>query len=249
MIKPFDFPEIDELFKELFSKLFKESGRGAILIVTAHVEDFLTDLIKAILPTEANKVQQNRLFNYPGTLSSLSSKIELAYAFRLISKNLYESLNALRKIRNDAAHSNGQFDLNELNQKMKQVYNLGEGAMYVINKISTEMMVKSKFNSLEAYFDDKEITSDNRKKYVQEILENKELMSSIEKQLPHWELLNGVCLICGMIFYEKVRIAKITNDINILSDLLPKGDGDIERISKSYNSYTKAEKQQANKNA
>jgi hypothetical protein len=42
---PFDYPEIHELFSDLFKELFNESGRGAILISTTYVEQHLTKLI------------------------------------------------------------------------------------------------------------------------------------------------------------------------------------------------------------
>lgn len=48
---PFDYPEVQELFSHLFDKLLTESGRGAILISTAYVEDHLTKLIEDILPS------------------------------------------------------------------------------------------------------------------------------------------------------------------------------------------------------
>ena len=66
---PFDYPEIHELFSDLFKELFNESGRGAILISTTYVEQHLTKLIEAVLPADISKKEKERLFLYPGPLS------------------------------------------------------------------------------------------------------------------------------------------------------------------------------------
>lgn len=144
MIDPFDHAEIKHLTGILLNNIFDESGRGAILIATSHVEDHLTKLIEVTLPKGISNNHKNKLLKYPGPLSSFSAKIELAYVFRLINKNLYDSLNSLRKIRNDAAHNPSKFELHELNERLKSVYNLGDGVSNFIKKISTEMIIRKK---------------------------------------------------------------------------------------------------------
>ena len=77
----FEHPEIKKLFDELFEKLLDESGRGAILIATARAEDFLSDLIKAVLPNEISRDDKRKIIK-----DSFYSKITYSYAFRLINR-------------------------------------------------------------------------------------------------------------------------------------------------------------------
>ncbi|MEP5944878.1 MAG: hypothetical protein ABJ356_09975, partial [Balneola sp.] len=91
---PFDYEEIRSLRIKLIKEAFNESNRGFLLVGTAYVEEQLTKLIDDFLPNQS-KSYRKKLFEYPGQLSSLSSKIELAYCFRIIGEKLYNSLNIL----------------------------------------------------------------------------------------------------------------------------------------------------------
>lgn len=221
MVSPFDHPEITELFNTLLDKLLEESGRGALLIATTHVDDHLTKLIKEVLPKDISKKHTNTLFKYPGALSSFSAKIELAYAFRLINQNLYDCLNALRKIRNDAAHSPSILNLYELNEKLKEIYNLGPTVPNLIREISMKMIVQTKVNAVKNIFDEFEFTDEKKQRQMEEIFADKEKIAVIEKQVPFWELINGLCLICGLIVSQRGKISLLTKDINTWGDLLP----------------------------
>ena len=76
----FDYPEFNNTFNELFNKLLKESGRGAVLIGTSYVEEHLQKFILNILPSDEKKYI-SRLLNYPGPLSSFFSKIGAELCF------------------------------------------------------------------------------------------------------------------------------------------------------------------------
>jgi hypothetical protein len=52
-----------------------------------------------------NNEQQSELFGTEGTLSSLSSKIKIAFAFEIIDKDLRDQFDKIREIRNAFAHS------------------------------------------------------------------------------------------------------------------------------------------------
>lgn len=215
----FTHPEIKELYRQLLTKLLDESGRGAILIATSHVEDFLVKLLDEVFPKDISKKQKDILLKYPGHLSSFSSKIELAYAFRLISKNLYTSINALRRIRNDAAHSPAEFNLIDLNEKLKEVYNLGEHTPYFIRKISTEMLLETKMVAVKEIIEEWNVSKDEKRQKLLELFEDKETSDELNKQLPFWELIHGICFICAIIVYEKEAISKLTNDITTWGSL------------------------------
>ena len=76
-MKIFEHPEIKSLYDELYGKLLEESGRGAILIATAKAEDFLTDLIKSVLPSELSRDEKKKIIN-----GTFHSKITIAYKLR-----------------------------------------------------------------------------------------------------------------------------------------------------------------------
>ncbi|MCB9222911.1 MAG: hypothetical protein R2780_13400 [Crocinitomicaceae bacterium] len=146
--------EIIDLMPEIAKKIANESDRGAILIGTSYVEIQLEKFILEILPEQSNKYQ-TRLLNYPGPLSSFSSKIELLYAFRYINLTHYNSLNSLRKIRNKAAHEKREFKLtdyrNDLNSAFGE-FKHGKEAIenevkqYQIEQLTTSFMKLKKID-------------------------------------------------------------------------------------------------------
>lgn len=218
-MNPYGEDELKKLFQELNDKLFDESGRGTILIATAYLDDFLTQLIEAVLPKNISKKNKERLFKYPGTLSSFSSKIELAYAFRLIEIELYNSLNALRSIRNDAAHSLEKFELVELNDKMKNIYNFHQGVYLFIKKISLDMIKHNKRVGLLETMEELKIANDERERMIDEMFEKDENKKVIEEQVPRYEVINGLCAICSILLYKRDSIKDLLKDIDTLDDL------------------------------
>lgn len=212
----FEHPKISKLFDELFEKLFDESGRGAILIATAHAEDFLTDLIEAVLPKEISRDDKRKIIK-----GTFYSKIAHSFAFRLINKQLYDSLNALRDVRNDAAHSSSKFELHELNEKMNKVYDLGPNIRAMINDMSTELILGSKLISLKGILDEVDYSEEIKKEYLLEIFKNPEKQKIINKQLPYWELITGLCIMCGIIVHKKDKIKRIEKEMTTWDNLLP----------------------------
>ena len=218
----FEYPEFNDTFNELFDKLLKETGRGAILIGTSYIEDHLERFILRILPNSEKKYT-SRLFNYPGPLSSFSAKIELSYAFRLISEKTYNSLNHLRKIRNEAAHSSKDFTLTD--RDIDKVFNLGEGFMTMVHQSSAEMMIKMKVESLKnslAKIDGMDEEKINNS--ISSSLQDKKTIEILEKQLPHWKLIFGLSMICGMLrFYSDETTDKL-NGKETWSNIKTKND-------------------------
>lgn len=209
-ISIYDYPEFNETFNELFDKLLNESGRGAILIGTSYVEEHLEKFILKVLPNNQKKYT-SRLLNYPGPLSSFSAKLELSYAFRLIPEETYKSLNNLRKFRNEAAHSSKDFCLSKID--IDTVFNLGEGLRTMISNSSAEMMLKMKTETLKISLS--EIDGMDEEKindFISTKFQEKESLEILEKQWPHWKLIVGLSLICGMLrFYSDETMDKLGN--------------------------------------
>jgi hypothetical protein len=219
MSSPFDRPEIIELDRVLSDSLFNESGRGALLIATSYTEEYLTKLIEEALPVEITINHRNKLFFYPGPLSSLSSKIELAYCFRLIDKEIYECLNALRKIRNDAAHSRSEFALHELTEKLISVYNMGPGVYTLINELSTKFVVKQRIEGVERILIEHGFSEKDKEKKLMELFSSPERIEEVKRAIPFWELRLGVCLLCFLLLDQKDKLAALTKGIRTWGDL------------------------------
>lgn len=217
-MSPFEYPEVKEIFSHLFDTLLNESERGSIIIGTTKVEEQLEKYIRKILPNDS-KTYTKKLLDYPGVLSSFSSKIELAYAFRLIDKNLYTSLNALRKIRNEAAHSSNSFSISEIRGRFEEVFNLGPSIAIFIRNQAMKMMMELKIENIKRIFDEHNLTDEQKREQWKSFVENKELMDSVEKQIPSWELIYGLSLICGIIKHEEEETIKLLNYSKTWSDL------------------------------
>lgn len=218
-MKPFAYPEIQELIIELQTKLLPESGRGAILIGTSYVEEHLTKFIEKVLPSDKGEKHKSSLLNYPGPLSSFSDKIELAFAFRLIDEKLYNSLTALRQIRNNAAHGSTSFSLIELKNRMDKVYNFGPAFPEHVRKEAMEMMMNIKINSFKQIINESELSDEDKKIVYEKVKENKEITDSLKEELPHWELIYGLSFICGYLVYERERILTLINRSKTWGDL------------------------------
>ena len=91
--------------------LIDESDRGAVIVAAAILEDELDELLKGII--QSNKITKKALgemFNLNGPLSNFSSKALICYGFGLISKDIFNDLTKIRKLRNKFAHSSGEVD-------------------------------------------------------------------------------------------------------------------------------------------
>lgn len=95
----------------LATALSKESDRGCAIIGASFLEDQLEDLIRAICRSDEEAV--DRLFEGYAPFATFSARIQAAFALRLISKELRNQLDLVRRIRNDFAHEQGPLSFNE----------------------------------------------------------------------------------------------------------------------------------------
>lgn len=182
---------------EFMMKLTNESERGAVLIGASKVEIFLEDLIRALLPS-VEKRYTSKLLSYPGPLSSFSGKIELCFAFRIIDERVYKSLTALRKIRNDAAHSNEIFSLKKLNKVMEEIYDFEDGFPRVVHERSFTLLSNwkkgvAKQSLIDQNFDLEEIGFEQLWK---ETLVDPDTNDTFQEHLRVWKLAFGLTLLC-----------------------------------------------------
>lgn len=193
-LKKMDDPSYPELNADMMILLTNESERGAILIGTGKVEEYLGKLIITLLPSK-NKRYLSRLLNYPGALSSFAAKIELCYAFRIINRRIYDSLNAIRKIRNIAAHSSDTFSLQDKEMELEAIYDFEEGMPYFIHEMSYDKLIKWKRIQIQKVLEDngrEDIFEEEwKKRFVdQDPLQNESMI----EQLRMWKLVFGLSI-------------------------------------------------------
>jgi hypothetical protein len=192
-------------------KITNESERGAVLIGGNEIDERLEKLITEILPNKS-KSYKSRLLNYPGPLSSFSGKIELLYAFRIFDKRLYESLNTLRKIRNDAAHSSKLFSIQSIKEKLDSIYNFEEGFSDVAHKMAFDFLIKHKKENLKTSIENSEFSKDlDYEKLWNEKVPNPENVPIIMEHLTIWKFAIGLVFIC-------LKIEAIIDDYSSISE-------------------------------
>jgi DNA-binding MltR family transcriptional regulator len=178
-------------------KLTNESERGAILIGASKVETYLENLITKILPL-SDKKYTSRLFNYPGPLSSFSGKIELCFAFRIINERVYNSLTALRKIRNDAAHSDKMFSFKDLNDDLERIYDFEHKFPEAVHSQSSKLLFNWKKSRAKESLIDNNIDPEQIgfERLWSDRLPDPEVDETFQEHLRVWKLAYGLTLLC-----------------------------------------------------
>jgi uncharacterized protein YlaN (UPF0358 family) len=87
------------LFSEVF---FPEPDRSAVIVGSSQIDIELTKLLSKVL--KPKKEKKDELLESDNPLSTLSSKINLAFRLGLIDDELKSLLNTFKKIRNDMSH-------------------------------------------------------------------------------------------------------------------------------------------------
>jgi DNA-binding MltR family transcriptional regulator len=83
---------------------------GSTILVAAQLEHDLLTLLRRQMP-KLSRTTDERLFEYPGPLSSFSSKIAVAYGLGLIPQSVQLELDVIRAVRNTFAHSEKKLSL------------------------------------------------------------------------------------------------------------------------------------------
>lgn len=90
---------------EYFRLLRKETDRGCAMIVAAHLDDKLGELLKACMVQDKEYEEEiAEFFRDPGPLGTFSARIKLARYLSIMSPQVRKDLDIIRKIRNDFGH-------------------------------------------------------------------------------------------------------------------------------------------------
>jgi DNA-binding MltR family transcriptional regulator len=97
--------------KEARFELTNESDRGCVLAGAALLEECIEARFRRYFDSrQISKSIQDSLFNSNGPLATFSGKIKLGYAIGLFSRETFNDIEAIRKLRNEAAHVSEDFD-------------------------------------------------------------------------------------------------------------------------------------------
>ena len=89
--------------EKIATQMMAEKGRGAILVGAARIDTALENLLKSVMAPGSPK--DDNLFKPERPLGTFSAKIALAARLSLIEKPVEKAIQAVRKTRNDFAHS------------------------------------------------------------------------------------------------------------------------------------------------
>jgi hypothetical protein len=110
---------------EYFKSLIDESDRGCVILVACRLDDALYELHESCIysnigPTQTSLV--DKLLSLHQPLGDFAARIQLAYAYGLVSRQDYRDLEVLRKMRNDAAHilqhTRFSFDIADIRERV-----------------------------------------------------------------------------------------------------------------------------------
>jgi hypothetical protein len=137
-----DDAHVMRVFTEVRDVILGESDRGAVLVGADVVNRHLQLLIERLLPDDMrDKATTNRLFNYPGMLSSFAARTDFARAAEMIGPNVYESIQKLRKLRNEVAHSLESFRLTDYQQTLGEMAELSDSMAEFISVTAREVVM------------------------------------------------------------------------------------------------------------
>jgi hypothetical protein len=208
-------PELNSYINEKLPILLSESDRGAVLIGISQIDNELQKLLEIIAPEDMTNKEKKWIER-----ATLASKLNIAYTCRLLPRNIFESINKLKQIRNDVAHNLEVFNLDDYDDLLKEIFeSLGDGVSVFIHNISIKYMVEQAITiMLKSKHNDKPILED-RIAAINHISENKTTQNIIEKPVIKMKLAVGILFISGIIIYERKKTLEIVQENKTFSSI------------------------------
>lgn len=149
----------DVNWDKYYETLIKESDRGSVIVGASMLEHLLEKLIrkKLFAATKGSRKESTKsLFERNGPFSSFWSNINFTYALGIIDEDIYNSLELIRKIRNEFAHNYDMvsFDDTKISNKMKKLIIL-ENKLSLLNQNGPENNNDKTNNSENTEIEDK----------------------------------------------------------------------------------------------
>ncbi|MGO6783509.1 hypothetical protein [Rhizobium ruizarguesonis] len=203
-------PDVDNA-QPLINEIFGESDRGATLIAVEILNGQLEKIIISKVPEfVASGKKLKDLMNFNGPFGTFSSKIKVAAVNRWLHERTYRSIEALRALRNEAAHSNIKFSLKNHDQQLDRFLDLGDGAPVHIHNIAMQTLMEAYVEGLtrEGERLSESIGTnpfDTPEKLQTALKNNPGWPEKLEEQLPRMKLAIGVYLFLGLLLAASDR--------------------------------------------
>ena len=105
------YPNLPDHVLKFRNQVDLESDRGAALYASSFLEFELEQLLTKYFVQ--NEKLKEKLFDFNGPLGTFLAKIVICYSLGLISKDMMDDMNIIRKIRNDFAHNHESISFND----------------------------------------------------------------------------------------------------------------------------------------
>jgi hypothetical protein len=203
-----DDPDVSQAFAKMLQEFASESDRGAVLIAADIVAAHLEVVIRELAPNEFGPKRLREMLNYPGVISSLAARTDVALMAGFISPVAYHSINTLRGLRNNAAHSQGGFRLKDNLDLLRKISDLGPGTTVNVNQFAIEAVVTPYFDSLlnkglEMERETGRNLFPDRTTILATLREHPDTMEALEERALRTELAFGVWLLLGLIAHKR----------------------------------------------
>jgi DNA-binding MltR family transcriptional regulator len=203
-------PDVEDVFRTVLTTLAAESDRGAVLIGAEIVNDHLTELFREKASSSASNTVLNRLIKYPGPLSSFSAKADMALVFGFLGESTHQSINVLRRIRNDAAHSQSEFSLLDHEERLYNILDLGPGMKGYISEKAVHIITENALLrawEINEEHDDEDLGAlfETKKEMIEFLSDSPKVMGALDQQLPRFQLGLAVAFICWAIVHARER--------------------------------------------
>jgi len=106
-----------KLFEQVVALVVSEEARIIPVIAAAYADERLEEMFKREIPDDVPGGRSALMSGF-GPLARLSQRIQLAFAFGWLSKDLLVEFDHIRKVRNDLSH---KWDIELLERRMKEL--------------------------------------------------------------------------------------------------------------------------------
>ncbi len=187
--------------------MIAESDRGAVLIATELVAEQLELLFRATAPADMSVKRVRAILECPGVLSGLAAKIDIGLMCGLFGARLGNALHALRRLRNDCAHSAQAFRLRDRWQDYRKAFALGDGLPEWINRTVLEVTMKGVVARLQEIRMPNDLGGEPAFKTPDEVLKHLEdhpdLLADLGETMPRRELAVATAMMCGLVILHR----------------------------------------------
>lgn len=193
------------------------------MIGAVHVDFHLRKLFEEFAPRDITRSKLQRILDYPGPLSGMCAKADVAYLARLLPRDLCQAIHHLRRVRNEVAHSPDSFRLADHEDRIRKMYHIGPGFPVGINRWACELILHTAVQNIlklkHPLSDEERPAFASPEEVFDYLSKSPEALAVLEEKRPRWELGLGVALICSLIVHKRERTVAVLGDNKLIASL------------------------------